>query len=436
MWSLFEKGKFLEPLVFSNGKSQADVVKEVLNAIESGQKVVFIRGICGTGKSAIALNIARKLGKSSVVVPIKNLQNQYKKDYEGDKYVEKDNKEKLKLSVITGRKNHVCKFLEDNKNATPVFKKEVDSKLNDIFDNRRKEIKETIGKDISADNPNIPCKIEIKERNWNKIKQYLKENPKINIKNYKDIKDVKRVPVASVCPYWCPIVPDEYELKNYSDSKKRTYTGLNQTKFAIYVGAKGCKFYEQFNSFIDSDVIVFNSLKYKLESSMGRKPVTEVEIIDECDEFLDSFSNQKNLNIDRLQNSLPYILGDERVEKMVKELNFPINIISCPTIREKDGLAMSSRNALLSHEERKSASIIYQTLNQAKNLLTSLSIPEVEKWAENNLLTNPLLKFEYFKVMNAENLHHINDLKNVKNVVICTAVKIGNVRLIDNMIIK
>jgi len=55
---------------------------------------------------------------------------------------------------------------------------------------------------------------------------------------------------------------------------------------------------------MNSDVIVFNSMKYKLESAIGRKPLTEVEIVDECDEFLDSFANQRNLNLDRLQNSL------------------------------------------------------------------------------------------------------------------------------------
>jgi len=98
-WNLYQDNKFLEPLKFSNGKSQEDVVKEVLNAVEQGHKIIFIHGICGTGKSAIALNIANKLGKTSVVVPGKNLQAQYKKDYENDKFLKKGNNEKLKISV-------------------------------------------------------------------------------------------------------------------------------------------------------------------------------------------------------------------------------------------------------------------------------------------------------------------------------------------------
>lgn len=320
MWSLYQNNKFLEPLKFSNGKSQADIVGEVLDAIKEGHKIIFIHGICGTGKSCVALNIARKLGKTSIVVPGKNLQNQYKKDYEEDKYILKDNKEKLKISVITGRNNHKCRFLEENKNAIPKIMKEVDSKLHDIFSGRREEIKEKIGDDISADNHNIPCKIEIKEKNLRKIKQYLKQNKKVNLNNFTDIKDIKRMSIAPVCPYWSPVIPEKYELK--LNAKQRTYTGLNNTKFIFYQRKAGCKFYEQFNSFIDSDVIVFNSLKYKLESALNRKPSTEVEIIDECDEFLDSFTNQRNINLDRLQNSLIHVLSsDEKVGGTVKEIS-------------------------------------------------------------------------------------------------------------------
>src|SRR4030042_6522394 len=96
-WSLYSEKKFLEPLCFSNGKNQKDIVNEVLESVKNGQKIIFIRGVCGTGKSAIALNIARALGKTSVVVPGKTLQNQYKEDYEEKKYLLKENGEKLKI---------------------------------------------------------------------------------------------------------------------------------------------------------------------------------------------------------------------------------------------------------------------------------------------------------------------------------------------------
>ena len=322
VWDLYEKGKFLEPLKFSNGKTQEDVVKEVVDSIKAGEKIIFIHGKCGTGKSAIALNLAKELGKSSVVVPSKALQQQYKRDYEENKYILNSKKKKLKISVITGRNNHKCKFLEDNKNAIPQQKQEVDSKLYDIFEGRREKLKELLAKDLSADNKNIPCKIEIKEKNMQRLKEYLKQNKKINPKNFDKISDIKRMSIAPVCPYWSPVVPEEYEVKNLSETDKIKYRGLQGKNFFFYRRKPGCAFYEQFNSYIDSDIIVFNSLKYKLESALNRKPCTEVEIIDECDEFLDSFSNQRNINIDRLQNSLTHavVRGEENFQ-IISEIN-------------------------------------------------------------------------------------------------------------------
>lgn len=310
-WNLYQNENFLKPLCFSNGKTQEDIVKETLDLIHKGKKIIFIHGVCGTGKSAIALNLAKELGKASIVVPGKNLQAQYKKDYEGSKYLLKNNKEKLKISVITGRKNHKCKFLEDNE-LVPKIKKEVNSKLYDIFSKRE----ENVEKDLSADNKDLPCKIELREGNWSKIKEYLKQNKNIDLADFTKISDVKRVSIASVCPYWSPVLPDKYDFKSLKESKQRRYLGLGGTQYIQYKRKFGCPFYEQFDSYLDSDVIVFNSLKYKLETALNRKPKTEVEIIDECDEFLDSLSNQRNINIERLQNSLIQALGSEESEKI------------------------------------------------------------------------------------------------------------------------
>jgi Rad3-related DNA helicase len=339
MWSLYQEEKFLKPLQFSNGKTQEDVVNEVLNSIKEGNKVIFIKGVCGTGKSAIALNIAKEIGKTCIVVPGKTLQNQYKEDYENKKYVIKEDGEKLKISVITGRKNHKCKYLEE-KNV-PIFKEERNLKLNEIFERREKET------NLTADNPFIPCKIEIKEKNSARIFNYLRDNKAINPKNFKTIKDVKRASIAPVCPYWCPVLPDKFELggKNFEHAKKRSYSGLKDVKYILYERKPGCKFYEQFNSFIDSDVLVFNSLKYKLESSMNRKPKTEAEIIDECDEFLDGFSNQRAINLDRLQNSLNQIFSeDEGAEVIARKI---VNIIAQIKDNQEIQHAVFSRQIIL-----------------------------------------------------------------------------------------
>lgn len=322
MWSLYEKEKFLKPLCFSNGKNQEDIAKEVVSEIKKGRKIIFIKGICGTGKSAIALNIAKELGKTSVVVPGKTLQAQYKKDYEGDKYVLKDNKEKLKISVITGRKNHPCKFLQDQKDFIPTIKKEVNSRLYDIFEGKKEDAEKELARDDSADNKHLPCKIEIKEKNWNRIRSYIQKNKHVDIKNFREIKDVKRASIATICPYWSPVMPSKYELKGgaFKDAKIAEYSGLKNTKFSFYHRKEGCPFYAQFKSYIDSDVLVFNSLKYKLETVMNRKPLTEIEVIDECDEFLDSLANQRTINLDRLINSLIYVSNIEAEEK-IKEIS-------------------------------------------------------------------------------------------------------------------
>lgn len=132
--------------------------------------------------------------------------------------------------------------------------------------------------------------------------------------------------VAPVCPYWSPVVPEEYDVKNLDEKEKIKYRGLKNKNFYFYKRKPGCGFYEQFNSYVDSDIIVFNSLKYKLESALNRKPCTEVEIIDECDEFLDGFSNQRNINIDRLQNSISHArVSEEESFQIIREINEILN---------------------------------------------------------------------------------------------------------------
>lgn len=320
VWSLYKENEFLKPLTFSNNKTQEDVVSEVIKAIEDGKKIIFIHGVCGTGKSAIALNVAKKLGKTSVVVPGKALQEQYKNDYEHKKYLKKSDGEKLKISVITGRQNHECPFLKENR----IITREKNSDLNNIFSFEKKQI---IKQDESADNQMLPCKIELKEKNFWKIREYLRQNPKINHTEITDVKNVTRASVASICPYWSPVLPEKYDLKQF-EGKKKEYEGLEKNRFKYYKGKPGCKYYEQFDSFIEADVIVFNSLKYKLESILNRKPKTEVEIIDEGDDFLDSFSNQQTLNLGKLQFALAQIISeDEEIMQRIIELQKILNHI-------------------------------------------------------------------------------------------------------------
>ena len=320
-WSLYENDQLLAPLRFSNGKSQEDVVKEVISATEEGYKIIFIKGVCGTGKSAIALNLAKHFGKTSIVVPIKSLQEQYIKDYAEKKYILKDNK-KLKISSILGRKNFSCKFLEEKPSQRVI--REKDTKISDIFAG----IKPINEEDNSADNKFLPCKIEIKDKNSAVIKDYIKQNPSIKNSNFNSINEVKRMSIAPTCPYWSPILPDEYDIKKFQDSKKFKYKGMNNIGFTIFQRKPGCKYYGQYHAYDQADVIIFNSLKYKLETLMDRKPETELEIIDECDEFLDSFANQERISLNRLSFALNTIFSEsEETKKILSELTDITNTI-------------------------------------------------------------------------------------------------------------
>ncbi|MDD5193422.1 MAG: helicase C-terminal domain-containing protein [Candidatus Nanoarchaeia archaeon] len=339
MWSLYEDEKELKPLIFSNGKSQADIVKEVLDSVKEGYKIIFIKGQCGTGKSAIALNLARHLGRTSIVVPIKNLQEQYKNDYTNRKYILSNGK-KLKISSIAGRKNFKCRFLEENPMLFKPKLKETNSRLNEIFESPS-FIKRDIQKnENSCDNNFLPCKIEIKEKNLNILKEYIKQNPDVDFSDFDSIKDIRRMTIAPVCPYWCPIIPEEIELRKFKDSKKITYSGLNNRKFSIYLRTKGCVYYEQYESYNDSDVIIFNSAKYLVESILNRKPATELEVIDECDDFLDNFSNEEQINLNRLLFSINSIYSkNPLIIESINELIDTINAIkSSNQLKDSEGI--------------------------------------------------------------------------------------------------
>ena len=290
-WSLYKNNLKLAPLKFSNNKTQEDVVKEVVNLIKSGKKMIFLHGVCGTGKSAIALNIARVLGTASIVVPIKSLQGQYKKDYMGEMFLLKSNGQKLRISMITGRDNHDSLFKPG----------------------------------VSCAHPFLPDTIQIIEKNFKKLKEFYEENPFIRHKGISNINQLKRISIAPVNPYWSPIIPIKYQ-PNLPDAKKKIYRGLRGTDFVFYHRKKGCTYYDQYQAYFDSDVLIFNSAKYKIEVALDRKPVTNVEIIDEADEFLDSFSTQSELNLTRLRNALAHIYPEhngtveiiERVNNLIK----------------------------------------------------------------------------------------------------------------------
>ena len=124
------------------------------------------------------------------------------------------------------------------------------------------------------------------------------------------------------------------------------------------------------------------------------------------------------------------------IKKMVRDLNFPVKIKVMPIVREKSGLALSSRNSYLNPKEREDARVLYQSLKTAKKLVKSgqKDAKIVKSKIKSLLLSKPAAKIDYIAVVDAENLHPVKKVK--KNTLIALAITIGKTRLIDNLIIK
>ena len=123
------------------------------------------------------------------------------------------------------------------------------------------------------------------------------------------------------------------------------------------------------------------------------------------------------------------------VRSLIKQSHLPVDLVMCETIREPDGLAMSSRNIRLNPELRKKASLIYETLVWAKEHIYFLSPAEISKQALSKL-TIPGFKPEYFDIVDGISLELVHDYNAHKFVVVCVACWVGEVRLIDNLILK
>ena len=140
--------------------------------------------------------------------------------------------------------------------------------------------------------------------------------------------------IAPICPYYSPILPDDFEMRKFKDSRKIKYKAINNKDFTFYQRKSGCGFYDQYEAYADADVLIFNSMKYKIENAMDRKPATDIEIIDECDEFLDSFAEKEQINLTRLLFSLNTIFPENsESQKTISKL---IDITNALKIKYKE----------------------------------------------------------------------------------------------------
>ena len=121
------------------------------------------------------------------------------------------------------------------------------------------------------------------------------------------------------------------------------------------------------------------------------------------------------------------------IRRMVEDLNFPIEVIVCPTVREADGLAMSSRNSYLSPEERRAAPVLYRALLAASQLFSTgeREADRLRAEMETVLATEPRARPEYASVADPATLEEQHRL--IEQALLSMAVFVGKTRLIDNL---
>lgn len=125
------------------------------------------------------------------------------------------------------------------------------------------------------------------------------------------------------------------------------------------------------------------------------------------------------------------------IRKLVKDLNMDIDIVGCPTVREQDGLAMSSRNAYLDRVQREAAPVIYRCLTEASELIKSgiINAQYIKELMHERLLKEPaVLAIDYAGVYEPETFDELSEIKG--DTLLAVAVRIGETRLIDTMLVE
>jgi pantoate--beta-alanine ligase len=123
------------------------------------------------------------------------------------------------------------------------------------------------------------------------------------------------------------------------------------------------------------------------------------------------------------------------VRRMVRDLDIPVEIVACPTVREPDGLAMSSRNAYLNPEQRKQALVLHRSLMRVQKLAVEgeRNAAKLIAAAHDEFASDPSVRIDYFEIVNTDRLDPVEDVS--KGALVAVAAYIGTTRLIDNILL-
>lgn len=124
------------------------------------------------------------------------------------------------------------------------------------------------------------------------------------------------------------------------------------------------------------------------------------------------------------------------VKALVKQMNSGIEIITCPILRDPDGLAMSSRNTLLNEEERISAGAMAQIMQKVKPIIKTADVETAKEFVSAEIMKIPHTTLDYFEICDADTLKILTDKSTADKTVALIAVFVGKIRLIDNFIVN
>lgn len=124
------------------------------------------------------------------------------------------------------------------------------------------------------------------------------------------------------------------------------------------------------------------------------------------------------------------------IREMVRQLKLAVEIVACPIVREADGLAMSSRNLLLSEKRRNSAPLIARTLFESCKFAATHNVGDTVKYVIDSVNSSPEMETEYFCIVDGNTLQEVSSWDDSDYIVGCIAVYTGEIRLIDNVVYK
>ena len=123
------------------------------------------------------------------------------------------------------------------------------------------------------------------------------------------------------------------------------------------------------------------------------------------------------------------------LSQVIEQEQLPVQVTMCSIIREPSGLAMSSRNVRLKAKEKEVANELFKTIKSCKKQYKKISLEKLEQWGKINLNLEPLIQVDYFTFRDAETLEEIEHWDDSEHIILLGAIFLGNIRLIDNMII-